>query len=138
MNILAAVAAAYAFAQLAKVLVFSVRSGTLAWKVVFLPGGMPSAHSALVASIILSVFLEEGPAPLFFVTLIFGMIVMYDAMTLRREVGAHRALLDRLHLRIEKKAAKTLLEKDHIGHTPLEVFVGMLIGLAIPLVIYYA
>jgi hypothetical protein len=95
-------------------------------------GGMPSSHAAGVAALTTSVALVEGvTSPLFGVSLYFSTIVMYDAAGLRRAAGRQAAILNRL---IEQHWAHTDADAHRLmellGHTPLEVFVGALLGMA--------
>ncbi len=93
-------------------------------------GGMPSSHAASVAALSTSVGLEEGfRSTLFGVTLFFSLIVMYDAAGLRRAAGRQAAILNRLideHFKHPEEGAHRLMEL--LGHTPLEVLVGALLG----------
>ena len=93
-------------------------------------GGMPSSHAASVAALSTAVGLEEGfRSPLFSATLFFSLIVMYDAAGLRRAAGRQAAVLNRLideHFKHPEKGTQKLMEL--LGHTPLEVLVGALIG----------
>lgn len=136
MIVLAMVFIPWLLAHTLKVVTASLRTKRLVWKVVFLPGGMPSAHSTLVASLLTTVFLMQGISLLFSATLVFTMIVLYDAMTLRRQVGEHTLLLQRLHMRVTKEEAKQALGQG--GHTPGEVLAGVALGIVVPLVIFYA
>jgi acid phosphatase family membrane protein YuiD len=93
-------------------------------------GGMPSSHAASVASLSTMVGLRDGfTSTLFCVTLFFSLIVMYDAAGLRRAAGRHAMVLNRLideHFRNPEAGAQRLMEL--LGHTPLEVLVGALLG----------
>ena len=93
-------------------------------------GGMPSSHAASVAALTTAVGLEEGfRSALFSATLFFSLIVMYDAAGLRRAAGRQAAVLNRLieeHFKHPEKGTQKLMEL--LGHTPLEVLVGALIG----------
>ena len=93
-------------------------------------GGMPSSHAASVCALSTMVGLREGfRSSLFGVTLFFSLIVMYDAAGLRRAAGRHAAVLNRLideHFKNPEKGAQRLMEL--LGHTPLEVLVGALLG----------
>ncbi|MFI5371010.1 MAG: divergent PAP2 family protein [Candidatus Eisenbacteria bacterium] len=95
-------------------------------------GGMPSSHSASVAALSTAVGLHQGfRSPLFGVTLYFSLIVMYDAAGLRRAAGRQAIILNRL---IEENWAHPEAEAHQLmellGHTPLEVLVGALLGVA--------
>ncbi len=93
-------------------------------------GGMPSAHSAAVAALSSAIGLQEGfNSALFGATLYFSLIVMYDAAGLRRAAGRQAAVLNRLidrHFQQPERDTQRLMEL--LGHTPLEVLVGALIG----------
>jgi uncharacterized protein len=95
-------------------------------------GGMPSSHAASVAALSTSVGLQQGFSSLMFgVTLYFSLVVMYDAAGLRRAAGRQAAILNRLieeHFKNPEEGAHRLMEL--LGHTPLEVFVGAVLGVA--------
>jgi hypothetical protein len=91
---------------------------------------MPSSHAASVAALTTSIGISEGfRSGLFGATLFFSLIVMYDAAGLRRAAGRQAAILNRLideHFRHPEEDAQKLIEL--LGHTPLEVLVGALLG----------
>jgi acid phosphatase family membrane protein YuiD len=93
-------------------------------------GGMPSSHAASVCTLSTMVGLNEGfRSSVFGVTLFFSLIVMYDAAGLRRAAGRHAVVLNRLideHFKNPEEGAQKLMEL--LGHTPLEVLVGALLG----------
>ena len=97
-------------------------------------GGMPSSHSAAVAALSTTVFLQVGARnPLFGVTLYLSLIVMYDAAGVRRAAGRQAAILNRM---LEEHEDKELRERrllELLGHTPFEVLVGAAIGVALAL-----
>jgi uncharacterized protein len=99
-------------------------------------GGMPSSHAASVAALSTAVGLENGFRSLLFgVTLYFSLIVMYDAAGLRRAAGRQAAILNRLideHFRSPGRETQKLMEL--LGHTPLEVLVGALLGVGSALI----
>lgn len=94
-------------------------------------GGMPSSHSAGVAALSTAVGIREGfGSVLFAVTVYFSLIVMYDAAGLRRAAGRQATLLNRLidnHYRHDKHLVEMRL-LELLGHTPLEVLVGAVVG----------
>ncbi len=126
-------------AQAAKIflLVFKKKEKFL-WSDLFVTGNMPSGHSALVTALAVSVFLTEGFSTLFFVSLVFALIVIRDAVGVRRAVGEEgkvlssviAALKTRFHINIPRKMHQSL------GHQPIEVFVGVLIGIVSSILIY--
>jgi acid phosphatase family membrane protein YuiD len=95
-------------------------------------GGMPSSHAAGVCALTTSVGIREGvTTPLFGVSLYFSLIVLYDAAGLRRAAGRQAMILNRLiqqHWEHADADAHRLMEL--LGHTPLEVLVGALLGIA--------
>ena len=103
-------------------------------------GGMPSAHSAMVCALATTVGLTVGfGAPLFAVTLAFALVVMFDAQSFRRAAGQQAQLLNQIveelfkeHHLSEQKLAELL------GHTRVEVFAGMVIGIAVSLFMHHA
>jgi len=100
-------------------------------------GGMPSAHSALVSGLTLTIGLQNGfGSPLFVLALALAAVVMFDAATVRRAAGVQARLLNEIidelfkeHRLSERKLA------DLLGHTRLEVFLGMVIGILVSLLV---
>jgi hypothetical protein len=99
-------------------------------------GGMPSSHAAAVSALSAAVGLKEGFAStLFGVTLYFSLIVMYDAAGLRQAAGRQAVILNRLideHFEHPESDTHRLMEL--LGHTPLEVLVGAILGVVSALV----
>jgi hypothetical protein len=93
-------------------------------------GGMPSSHAASVAALSTSVGIQQGfRSVLFGVTLYFSLVIMYDAAGLRRAAGRQAMILNRLienHFKHAEEGTHRLMEL--LGHTPLEVFVGAVLG----------
>jgi len=108
------------------------------WGLWFSTGGNPSSHSALVVSVMLAIGLFVGfGTPLFALALAIAMIVVYDAAGVRREAGRHA---ERINILIEELfSGQPISEqqlKEVIGHTPMEVLSGVLLGAAVALVSY--
>ncbi len=94
-------------------------------------GGMPSSHSAVVTSLATLIAKNEGvDTPLFAVSLIFAFVVMYDAAGIRRAAGKQATLLNKI---IETPGLTSVQVSERLvevlGHTPIQVFVGALIGI---------
>lgn len=100
-------------------------------------GGMPSAHSAAVCGMATSVGLREGlGSPVFAVALTFAVIVMFDAQSVRRAAGQQARLLNQIVAEFFKEHHfSTHKLAELLGHTRLEVFFGLLVGVAIALAI---
>jgi acid phosphatase family membrane protein YuiD len=100
-------------------------------------GGMPSAHSAMVSGLATSVGLMMGfTSPAFDVALAFALLVMFDAATVRRAAGAQARVLNKMmdELFKEHRLHESRLA-ELLGHTRLEVFAGMVIGVLMALLI---
>ena len=98
-------------------------------------GGMPSSHAASVAALTTTVALTDGvTSSLFGVTLFFSLIVMYDAAGLRRAAGQQARLLNRIVAEQGDRAQDERKLFELLGHTPLEVFVGAMLGVGAALV----
>ena len=103
--------------------------------------GMPSGHSAVMVSLATIVGLEEGLySPLFAVSLIVTIIIIRDALGLRRYLGEHGKILNVLVKDLKEDELLDnkyphLLEK--VGHTPAQVVAGSLLGFSISLIGYW-
>lgn len=100
-------------------------------------GNMPSSHTSSVASLTTAVGIKEGlNSTLFVVSLVLTVVVMYDATGVRRAAGKQAALLNKIVENIRKKDGYSLIEnnlKELLGHTPLEVLGGAVLGVAVAL-----
>ena len=100
-------------------------------------GGMPSSHSAVVVSIATLIGKNYGvDSAIFALSLIFALVVMYDACGVRRAAGKQAKLLNEI---VNTPGLSTLEVKgklqEALGHTPVQVFVGALIGLIAGLIL---
>lgn len=134
---LLAILAAWLVAQGAKYVASIVRTGKLVdWRQFYISGGMPSAHSATMISITTVIGLRDGfESGLFGLAVMVSVIVMYDAMMVRRSSGAQGETLKALIT--EVKSALTAPKVAH-GHQPMEVFVGALVGAAVGYIVFLA
>jgi len=101
-------------------------------------GGMPSSHAALVTSLCASVLLSEGIASnLFIFSFWFALVVLRDAMGVRRSAGLMAKALNDLGKQVsDKTGVEFHLVKEIQGHSPPEVIVGGLLGLSIALAFF--
>ena len=98
-------------------------------------GGMPSSHSGVVTTLAAMIGKNEGfDTPLFAMTVVFALVVMYDAAGVRRAAGKQASLLNKIietpglsSVQVQEKLVEVL------GHTPLQVFVGAIIGIVVGL-----
>lgn len=101
-----------------------------------LSGGMPSGHSATVVALTTSIGLMEGiNTAVFAISSVLAAIVMYDAMKVRYSSGMQGDAINSLI--VEQKSRVAKIRVSH-GHTPLEVAVGALIGVAVAGVVFFA
>lgn len=100
-------------------------------------GGMPSSHSATVCSLTTATLLKYGASSFeFAVSFVLSMTVIYDAIGVRRETGKQAKLLSSILLEnLLKLSAKVLQEKlkEYVGHTPLQVLAGAILGIGLAL-----
>lgn len=105
------------------------------WDLVLLlrAGGMPSSHSALVASVAHATGLFVGFAsPLFALALTLAAIVIYDATGIRRQAGKHAEYINRIiRDRLKGVASRDHQLREMLGHTPLEALAGTVLGVAV-------
>jgi len=98
-------------------------------------GGMPSSHSSTVSALAASVGITYGvDSPLFAISVVFAIIVMHDAAGIRRAAGKQASALNRLGVTLSKIFDERFDEehlKELLGHNPIEVMTGALLGVAI-------
>jgi acid phosphatase family membrane protein YuiD len=138
-NIFWSILAASLIAQGAKILVLIFKKKEkFQWSDLFVTGNMPSGHSALVTALTVSVLLTEGFSPLFFVSFVFAAVVIRDAVGVRRAVGEEGKVLSNIITVLKNRFHITIPRKMHqsLGHQPLEVFVGVLIGILSSVLMY--
>jgi len=101
-------------------------------------GGMPSSHSAAVCSFAVCMAKELGAdSPFFALAVLFAMITMFDAQTWRRSIGFQAQILNKMidDLHEIRKIREDRL-KELVGHTPVEVFMGAIVGIIVTLIYY--
>lgn len=123
-------------AQLLKFLIYAASRRRPRYERLFGAGGMPSSHSAMVAALVFSIAFRYGwKSPGFAISCVFGLIVLYDAMSVRRTVGLQSRYLNRLS-RSDDYPDETQSLPEFVGHTPAEVIAGTLWGLMISRIFY--
>ncbi len=102
-------------------------------------GGMPSSHSSTVCALTTSAFMKYGAGSFeFAICFVLAMIVMYDAMGVRLETGKQAVVLNALLRENPFEWKGEILDeklKEFVGHTPLQVFAGAILGILMALVI---
>lgn len=129
--------AAWAFAQVLKTIIDMALNRNFNPERLVGSGGMPSSHSATVCGMTTSAALHYGAGSFeFAVCFIFSMVVMYDAMGVRRETGKQAKLLNNILLENPLKLNGEFLQeklKEYVGHTPLQVAAGAMLGIGLAL-----
>lgn len=141
---------AIGFAQILKIPIHYLATRTWQWSLLTSTGGMPSSHSAAVTSLATAVAFETSlDSPIFAVTLMFAIIVMYDASGVRFEAGKHATLLnelrkdfDTLTKQINNWSSLNAREKQEelktlLGHKRSEVVAGAISGIIFASTFYY-
>lgn len=124
---------AWLLAQIIKIPLDFLRTRRWNWALLLTTGGMPSSHSSLMTGTVLAIGLYHGfDNPVFALGVAITMIVTYDAAGVRRQAGIHAQRINVLfeellhgHIFNEKDLREVL------GHTPLEVMGGILLGLVV-------
>ncbi|KAM3094131.1 divergent PAP2 family protein [Phormidesmis sp. 146-35] len=128
-------------AQATKLLVELVVNQKVNLKVLVESGGMPSSHAALVAALAAGVGQTSGWASSeFAIATVFAIIVMYDAAGVRRAAGKQAQILNQMideFFQGEHQFTEERL-KELLGHTPVQVIVGSILGIAISCVAEFA
>ncbi|RPI84299.1 MAG: divergent PAP2 family protein [Chloroflexi bacterium] len=138
-QVLIAALLAWTIAQILKVPVEYIRTKRIDWALLFSAGGMPSSHSALVASTAHAIGLFVGfDSALFGLAVAIAMIVIYDATGIRRQAGIHASIINAM---IRDLAAGHPLREEQLrevlGHTPIEAIGGTILGLMTAQVLWF-
>lgn len=124
---------AWAAAQLLKFIIDLVWRRKLNLRALTTMGGMPSSHSAAVSSLATGVAISEGVgSTIFAVAVWFAAVTMYDAAGIRRAAMIQARILNQIiqELFAGHPISDTKL-RELLGHTPIEVLMGMLLGIAV-------
>lgn len=125
----------WAIAQILKAIINFIKSKTFDPERLIGPGGMPSSHSAFVASAATAVWRIYGSkSTQFAITFVFAVVVMYDAMSIRLQAGYHAKEINKINSENNNCLGRKKL-KELLGHTPIEVFCGGLLGIFIAFLI---
>ena len=131
----------WASAQVLKTIIFLLVNKKLQLERLFGDGGMPSGHSATVSAVALLTGYECGfGSPVFAVAFIMAIVVMHDAMGVRLETGKQAKAINEMtefgkDLKPLPRYGKL---KEFVGHTPLQVVMGSVLGIIVALVLHFA
>ena len=129
-------ALSWVLAQLIKGTVQRIVEGTFSIEQFLASGGMPSSHSALVTCCAVTMGMLYGfDSGLFAIAALFAIVVMYDAANIRWQAGKHAKVLNALLARCEEEdgVPSEGRLKELLGHTPIQVLAGAVLGVAIGL-----
>ena len=126
---------AWFVAQVEKTLINFILLGKFQLERMWGDGGMPSAHSATVCAMVIATARSEGlSSAIFAVAAVVAIITMHDAMGVRRETGEQAKVLNKMieqWIDVTEKNAPFLQNmhlKEMVGHTPLQVLAGFVVG----------
>ena len=142
-QVLVSAVAGWIVAQVLNTMLDFALNRTINWERMVGSGGMPSSHSATVCGLTTAAALRYGVSSFeFAVCFVLSMVVMYDATGVRRETGKQAKLLNSILSENPLKLNAEVLQeklKEYVGHTPLQVVAGAILGICLALVIngYY-
>lgn len=142
-QVLVSAVAGWIVAQVLKTMLDFALNRTINWERMVGSGGMPSSHSATVCGLTTAAALRYGVSSFeFAVCFVLSMVVMYDATGVRHETGKQAKLLNSILSENPLKLNAEVLQeklKEYVGHTPLQVVAGAILGICLALVIngYY-
>lgn len=122
----------WAIAQVLKVIIDIVRTRKFDISRLIGSGGMPSSHTSFVVALALAIGFSQGfDTAGFALSSAFALVVMYDAAGVRRAAGQQASVLNQIvtDLFMGGKPPDQAMLKELLGHTPMEVFAGMAIGI---------
>lgn len=130
---------AWFFAQSLKIIINTIKEHRFDFRWFVSIGGFPSSHSAAVSALATSIGLEFGFSSGFFaISVVLAALVIFDARVIRRAAGKQAEILNKI---VEDLYKKRSLKLDHlrefIGHTSLEIFFGVALGILIGALLSY-
>ncbi|WP_251422314.1 divergent PAP2 family protein [Veillonella agrestimuris] len=130
-------------AQAIKFLWQLIRHGQFRLERLIGSGGFPSSHTSFVISTTTALYLKNGVTDIFIVALVFSIVVMYDASGVRLEAGRQAQMINQIIDYFVKRNIPVVLKdrqfalKELLGHTPIEVFGGLILGIIVACIQYF-
>jgi acid phosphatase family membrane protein YuiD len=129
-------AVAWVLSQVIKTVIHLILNKKIVWERLVGDGGMPSSHSATVTSVAVAAGFTAGwDSPVFAVAVFLAIIVMHDARGVRRETGKQAVVINNMLEFFEKMGAGDVTPeqtlKEFVGHSPLQVAAGAVLGFAV-------
>lgn len=126
-------------AQVAKTIIYMIINKKFVAERLVGSGGMPSCHSATVCGLATAAGMQYGGASFeCAISIMLAIIVMYDAMGVRRETGIQAKVLNEIIETFTKMGKEMSVEeklKEFVGHTPLQVLIGGILGITIAIIV---
>ncbi len=137
-TVLTAAIISWAIAQFIKIIIELIENKRFDLELIMSSGGMPSSHTSFVTSTAMAIGFENGfSSDIFALAAVLAIVVMYDASGVRRQAGLHAELLNNIVKKIEDHTLNVQEElKVLLGHTPIQVFAGALLGILVATAIY--
>lgn len=120
----------WVIAQFSKIVIYGIINKKIEIERMFGDGGMPSGHAATVCSLATYSAIAYGAGSFEFgIALVFALVVCRDAMGVRRETGKQAVLLNEMRKSMDAHDLATVKLKEFVGHTPMQVLVGGILGI---------
>ena len=128
LELILGIVATWIIVKTSKTIIAWIKEKKVSLRVLFYDGGMPSSHTASITSVTTGIFLETGLSVIFVLGVIITLIIINDALKVRKTTEDQSKVLNKLQK--EKKL------DEHIGHTIPEVIVGLILGIIIPVIVF--
>ncbi len=136
-KIIQSVIFAYLSASIIKILLKYIAYDELDFMMFFRTGGMPSSHTASVTAMTTAIYFTEGTSNLFVLSLIVSMIIISDAVGVRRAAGKQAQIINKMvHDYKYFKKFKTKRLYELLGHTPKQVLMGLILGILVARMVF--
>ena len=134
-RIIIAILAAYFLAQFSKFIYNYIKTGRFIWQSFLQNGGMPSSHTSTTVAMTFALLLNNDFVINEFVIIsaVFTLIVMNDAYKVRMETGTEAEVLNKI---IEKEDINHKLLNTKVGHKPIEVAMGFILGIIVAFLVF--
>ncbi len=123
----------YIITQFLKFVIYSIKAKRILPATLLAFGGMPSSHTSVVFALLTSIYLTEGVSSLFVVMLFIAVVIIQDISVGRMHTQRNTQIINRLLGFIKLKQSPI---KEFAAHTPLEIFIGAVIGILVALAVF--
>lgn len=138
MKIIIAAAVAWFIAQALKMIISFVENKKIDWSLATASGGMPSSHTSFIIAATTMIGRIEGiESSIFALAVVMSIVVMYDAVNVRQAVGHLGQTLNEIINNFNRTGKLNVQNvKEILGHTPLQVAAGFVLGVAVGMVMF--